>query len=297
MAGISVGTEKANSLSHYFTQLGQALIRGISLFSWNSRWGRNNNYTQDGGKEKRKLETSNSDFKYFNSPNGVDTEHSGITLNLHLQKGWNKDGYGRFLHILYNWLKSFIPISAASTLHANKEEATRVDYSVFNRENGAIGKRPTYSEPASTHFFHPRAEYKAITEIQKKFVENLDVYNLKTQDGVYYANGVLVHNCGVPVVATNCGAMPELLGTEYPWERGFLMETEYSMIDPWGNSRRDFPQAESGVEALLTVQEQKSGSPLVAPTRARMYMESRTWDVPVNQVITAIEKVTDETNH
>lgn len=291
LAGISVGTEKANSLSHYFTQLGQALIRGVSLFSWNSRWGRNNNYTQDGGKEKRKLETSNSDFKYFNRPNKVDTEHSGITLNVHLQKGWNKNGYGRFIHILYNWFKSFIPISETSTLHENKEEATRINYSVFAREDGAVGKRPAYPEPTSNHFFHPRAEYKAITEIQKKFVENLDVYNLKTQDGVYYANGVLVHNCGVPVVATSCGAMPELLGDE----RGLLLDTEYSMIDPWGNSRRDFPSTNGGVYNLMLVNNGRdgTGNPSLMVRMAREYMESRTWDTPIGQVNKSIKELLD----
>lgn len=88
---------------------------------------------------------------------------------------------------------------------------------------------------------------------------------------------------GVPVVATNCGAMPELLGED----RGFLMDAEYSMIDPWGNSRRDFPSAESGVEALtLDLQ------PFVVP--ARKYMESRTWDRPVGQVDKAIEALLNE---
>lgn len=95
----------------------------------------------------------------------------------------------------------------------------------------------------------------------------------------------------VPVVATNCGAMPELLGTEYKWERGYLMETEYSMIDPWGNSRRDFPKADSGVEALLDVWAQRETSPLVAPNRARVFMESRTWDVPVEQVNKSIKEL------
>lgn len=98
---------------------------------------------------------------------------------------------------------------------------------------------------------------------------------------------------GVPVVATHCGALPELLGTEFPWERGYLMRTEYSMIDPWGNSRRDFPEAESGVNALIDVWKQRESSPLVAPTRARLYMESRTWDVPIEQVNGSIKELLD----
>ncbi len=92
---------------------------------------------------------------------------------------------------------------------------------------------------------------------------------------------------GVPVVATTCGAMPELLGQD----RGLLMETEYSMIDPWGNSRRDFPNASSGVDRLLQVNMGKDGTGNMSlMTRfAREYMESRTWDSAVHQVDLAIE--------
>jgi glycosyltransferase involved in cell wall biosynthesis len=97
---------------------------------------------------------------------------------------------------------------------------------------------------------------------------------------------------GVPVVATNCGALPELLGTEYPWQRGFLMETEYSMIDPWGNSRRDFPKADSGIQAILDIV--SSESPLVAPNRARIYMEERTWEKPLYQIAKAIEELDEQ---
>jgi glycosyltransferase involved in cell wall biosynthesis len=93
---------------------------------------------------------------------------------------------------------------------------------------------------------------------------------------------------GVPVVATNCGAMPELLAEG----RGFLMETEYSMIDPWGNERRDFPNAECGASLLDNISKY-DGEPRTQ-TRARAYMESRTWDKPVQQVIEAMEKLNEK---
>jgi len=99
---------------------------------------------------------------------------------------------------------------------------------------------------------------------------------------------------GVPVVATNCGAMSELLAEG----RGFLMETEYSVIDPWGNSRRDFPSVESGltflngisVDKLLNISDDQKPSKNTV-RRARTYMESRTWDKPLQQVIDAMEKL------
>lgn len=96
---------------------------------------------------------------------------------------------------------------------------------------------------------------------------------------------------GVPVVATNCGAMPELLGDG----RGFLLRTEYSMIDPWGNSRRDFPEAESGADTLWHLAtDAREGNKVHVDgivRNAREYMETRTWDFPVGQVDRAIEEL------
>ncbi len=94
---------------------------------------------------------------------------------------------------------------------------------------------------------------------------------------------------GVPVVATNCGAMPELLMPD----RGLIMFTEYSMIDPWGNSRRDFPDAQNGANLLYRItlgQGGRDGAPTAELVMAaREYMESRTWDIPIGQVDRAIE--------
>lgn len=98
---------------------------------------------------------------------------------------------------------------------------------------------------------------------------------------------------GVPVVATSCGAMPELLGDG----RGFLMDTEYSMIDPWGNSRRDFPNTNTGVDYLLTISKfLKLGNndPLGVCNNARNFVESRTLNTSIGQVDQAIKEILDE---
>ena len=95
---------------------------------------------------------------------------------------------------------------------------------------------------------------------------------------------------GVPVVSTACGALPELLGNS----RGFLLETEYSMIDPWGNEFRHFPYASDGLHTLEYIHNCRGKSELVEVTHARMYMEERTWDKPIQQLVNAMEKL-DET--
>ena len=91
---------------------------------------------------------------------------------------------------------------------------------------------------------------------------------------------------GVPVVATRCGAIPELLSEG----RGFMMDTEYSMIDPWGNSYRNFPSAESGAE-ILTL----DLTSVIAPARA--YIESRDWNIPLNQLQRSMEVLHESEAH
>jgi len=51
---------------------------------------------------------------------------------------------------------------------------------------------------------------------------------------------------GLPVVATNTGAITELLSDG----RGFLVSPEYSIIDVWGNSKRDFINRQEAADIL-----------------------------------------------
>jgi glycosyltransferase involved in cell wall biosynthesis len=92
---------------------------------------------------------------------------------------------------------------------------------------------------------------------------------------------------GLPVVATDTGAIPELLSDG----RGFLIAPEYEFCDVWGNSRR----AMFGVQEGANVIESLSDSPLfpLAAQKARSYIETRTWDVPAKQLH---EKILELTN-
>jgi len=97
---------------------------------------------------------------------------------------------------------------------------------------------------------------------------------------------------GVPVVATNTGALTELLVEGN--HRGFLLETEYKHIDPWGNSFRNFPSAEHGANWLKRIAGRYEQSSIEATVqKARTYMETRTFDKPTSQVLQAIEELND----
>ncbi len=84
--------------------------------------------------------------------------------------------------------------------------------------------------------------------------------------------------CGVPVVCTNTGAMAELCAEE----RGLLADVKYSMIDVWGNSRRDFIDTDHAAQLLSNIM--TSPEDKEYEERALAYVRSRTWDVAVNQV-------------
>ena len=95
---------------------------------------------------------------------------------------------------------------------------------------------------------------------------------------------------GLPVIATDCTALHEHL---YP-DKGYLIEPEYIMRDPWGNSRRYMADVEKGSFLLSQVYfDWKEGN---FPTRdaARKYVEDRKWDIAVETLDTTIRKVVDE---
>jgi len=176
------------------------------------------------------------------------------------------------------------------------EKGVKVKYILVTRENSDVGWKlrdlgMTYKIASDVMIFERGISFK---ELYTLYAIS-DVFLLSSKaEGLNM--GVLESmSVGVPVVATNCGAMSELLAEG----RGFLMETEYSMIDPWGNEERTFPLASSGVDVLWHLatdgrEENKVHIEKII-ANAHLYMESRTWDKPVQQVIDAMEKLTNET--
>jgi glycosyltransferase involved in cell wall biosynthesis len=89
-------------------------------------------------------------------------------------------------------------------------------------------------------------------------------------------------SCGLPVVATNCTAISELLADN----RGLLVNYEYQHRDCFGNGWRYWFSKEDGVRKLHQVYEQGFD---VRP--AREYVEKRTWDIPAKQMDETIKEL------
>jgi glycosyltransferase involved in cell wall biosynthesis len=91
--------------------------------------------------------------------------------------------------------------------------------------------------------------------------------------------------CGVPVVATDTGAMHELLDG-----RGFLIPPEYVFTDVWGNSMRamiDIELAKSSLKSIALAGKVPQDIPL-------QYIKGRTWDVAVQQLHNKIKEIYNE---
>lgn len=89
---------------------------------------------------------------------------------------------------------------------------------------------------------------------------------------------------GVPVVASAVGAIPELLADE----RGWPIEPEYMMIDPFGNQNRYFMSISRAVEALLSIHR---GEEKERTAKARKFIQEFSWDTAAGQVDKAVSEL------
>lgn len=96
--------------------------------------------------------------------------------------------------------------------------------------------------------------------------------------------------CGIPCVCTDTGAMHELLESG----RGKLVTSEYEIdLDTWGNSRRSFADPVDAANQIKDIVDDYKAYPKMM-TRVKRYVDSRTWDVPTNQLDTTIKELTSE---
>lgn len=94
--------------------------------------------------------------------------------------------------------------------------------------------------------------------------------------------------CRLPVIGTRCAAIEEHLSGD----RGLLIEPDYVMIDPWGNSRRYLAGREDGVYKLKLWQNGLSPQDkLDMLDQAQAYVRERTWSRAGQILIEMIEQM------
>ena len=97
---------------------------------------------------------------------------------------------------------------------------------------------------------------------------------------------------GLPCIATNCTGMAELLADR----RGFLVHYEWEHRDPFGNGHRYWIDVSQGGWILEQIYERKDTNSIdgkrvdYSVAISRQYVESRTWDIAVEQVEKSLMK-------
>ena len=98
-------------------------------------------------------------------------------------------------------------------------------------------------------------------------------------------------SCRLPVVGTKCAAIEEHLSDG----RGLLIEPDYVMIDPWGNSNRYLAGREDGAYKLkLLANGMTPADREIMVNKAQNYVNERTWTKAGQVLKNAIGRVTQQ---
>jgi glycosyltransferase involved in cell wall biosynthesis len=89
--------------------------------------------------------------------------------------------------------------------------------------------------------------------------------------------------CKVPCVATDTGALTEVLGGE----RGHLVPAIYTARDVWGNELRHYIDTKEVVKELQTILDTNC----VHTEKALEYIKTRNWDFSINQIDQKIKEL------
>ena len=112
-----------------------------------------------------------------------------------------------------------------------------------------------------------------------------------------------------PVVAHNITAIPEHIYADPDWDRvengswgkgkpkgprGIVFPTDYSWIDPWGNSVRSFPNQKEAVKALVQLSKMSPAKREAMVKAGREYAVSRTWSKAGDVLAVSLRKTLAE---
>ena len=191
-----------------------------------------------------------------------------------------------------NLAKSFEIVSKVKN-----EKGIKVKHILVTREHSPIGWKlrdlaMTYNIASELMIFERGLDFKALYSLYA--ISDVFLLASKAEGlGLPILEAMAV---GVPVAATNTGAITEVLSDG----RGYLLKTEYSFCDPWGNAIRHIPSAEHGaniLEELYNIPNQGTVRDIanyLTIKDARKYVETLTWDIPVNQLEKAMEELDEK---
>ena len=96
---------------------------------------------------------------------------------------------------------------------------------------------------------------------------------------------------GLPTIATNCTGMSELLADG----RGILVDYDYIHRDPFGNGKRYWIDRKDLLDKLEGIYDGTINTE-TAVKKAREYVETRTWEIAIDQLDAGLQKLMEKTS-
>jgi len=194
--------------------------RGLSIFSRDNRWGRDNIAEKRPKTRRAKISPLNSNCQFFRGTENV------VKGNITLQRCQprRKEREKRTLSLKHEGLCVLSPFSEARTLSEDKEKAHNSFKEVDRKQTIKMPSRRLFSKRDGTLQSDKMVEPEDIGKIRTRNARNIEVYNLKTLNGIYLADQILVHNCDLPVVISKTGYFfdREGEGDFYPTDFGII---------------------------------------------------------------------------
>ena len=167
------------------------------------RWHSNNKTTC-----RKEMEASSLNSQHIFGPNGLaftNLTHEWSSLGGTIQQE-------RTLPI-QNQRNSLSPsIQGPLAFYGHQAQQNEARYRMDRTKTQSVQNRSFNESPPHACPHHPSPQFEPITNISTEQVRDLPVFNLTTLNSTYFAEGYLVHNCGVPVIVTSTTSMGELCG-------------------------------------------------------------------------------------
>lgn len=185
---------------------------GKSIFSRSYGWRGDFNFQR---RQKTQQNYSyNTDFEYRFKDNKF-FKNQNRTEKLLFAKGKKIAKKKNSIYLLLERIFDFKHFRSVRTLSFNQKGA------LWNFD--FIHQKQNDNKSGYTKLFRERKRLlKADKSIECQGIERITfedykgfVYNLTTSDGIYFANGFLVHNCGLPVILTDWSGLSEVCDTRF----------------------------------------------------------------------------------
>lgn len=222
MANISIKS-KEDTITKTSLKTPVIIRSRMGLFGRINRWGWHN-YNKKTIGERQQLEASYRSMQYFIRSNRLVERENKSSQYSCRSKAYER-GFWKILYVLdnRNIFSSFI--SKIRKAFDYKKESLPYNINLVRRKIKSESSRKDFKETGNSYPTYENFKPETILSIRRRQVKDFPVYNLSTLNGMYVAEGFLVHNCGIPVITTDTTSGKELT------KSGWLIDVEESDLE------------------------------------------------------------------